>query len=71
MHRKERYVGRLHRFITIPSLVSNEDVQAYYKNGVLEIRLPRLVKNDKKDFIKLIKEAGKFIPDFPFLMANE
>ncbi|MGC4378399.1 Hsp20/alpha crystallin family protein [Fictibacillus sp. Mic-4] len=45
MHRKERYVGRFHRSITLPGPVSHEGVKATYKNGVLEVRMPKLTKD--------------------------
>ena len=47
MHRQERYFGRFHRAITLPASVSPEGVQASYKNGVLEVRMPKL-KGDSK-----------------------
>ncbi len=47
MHRQERFVGRFQRSITLPAHVSSEGVQATYKNGVLEIRMPK-VNVDKK-----------------------
>lgn len=48
MFRQERYTGSFHRSISLPSAVSNERVKAAYKNGVLEVRMPKLAKNDKK-----------------------
>ncbi len=48
MFRKERYVGRFQRMITLPSPVSHEGVKATYRNGVLEVRMPKLVKDTKK-----------------------
>lgn len=47
IHRQERFVGRFQRSITLPAHVSSEGVQATYKNGVLEIRMPK-VNVDKK-----------------------
>lgn len=48
MHRKERFVGRFHRSVTLPSRVASENVKATYKNGVLEIRIPKLQADTKK-----------------------
>lgn len=47
-HRQERFVGRFHRSVTLPSRVSHEGVKASYRNGVLEVRMPKLMKDDKK-----------------------
>ncbi|TVX96873.1 Hsp20/alpha crystallin family protein [Cohnella terricola] len=41
MHRQERYIGRFQRTIALPSPVSSEGVTASYKNGVLEVRMPK------------------------------
>ncbi|MGN7233747.1 Hsp20/alpha crystallin family protein [Priestia megaterium] len=48
MHRKERFVGRFHRSVYLPSPVSNEGIKASYKNGVLEVRMPKLATDQKK-----------------------
>ncbi|WP_066640307.1 Hsp20/alpha crystallin family protein [Desulfolucanica intricata] len=48
MHRQERFVGRFHRSISLPSRVSSEGIKATYKNGVLEIRMPKLQSDTKK-----------------------
>lgn len=48
MHRSERYFGRFQRSISLPSPVSHEGVSATYKNGVLEVKMPKLVKENKK-----------------------
>lgn len=48
MHRQERFVGRFQRSITLPSRVSAEGVKATYKNGVLEIHMPKLQSDNKK-----------------------
>lgn len=53
MYRKERYTGRFQRSITLPSPVSQEGVSASYRNGVLEVRMPKLkIENKKKIDIK-------------------
>jgi len=48
MHRQERFVGRFYRSISLPSRVSSESVKATYRNGVLEIRMPKLKSDTKK-----------------------
>lgn len=48
MYRKERYVGRFQRSIQLPSAVSQEGVKASYKNGVLEVRMPKLSEEHKR-----------------------
>ncbi|MFC3885725.1 Hsp20/alpha crystallin family protein [Bacillus songklensis] len=48
MHRQERFVGHFNRTISLPSQVSEEDVKASYKNGVLEVRIPKLRNDNKK-----------------------
>ncbi|WP_374718147.1 Hsp20/alpha crystallin family protein [Neobacillus sp.] len=47
MYRKERYTGSFHRTVSLPSPVSSEGVKATYKNGVLEVRMPKLTQNTK------------------------
>lgn len=47
-YRKERFVGHFHRSVLLPSPVSHEGVKASYKNGVLEIRMPKLKKSQHK-----------------------
>ena len=48
IHRQERFVGRFQRTVTLPSQVSSEGVKASYKNGVLEIRMPKLKADHSK-----------------------
>lgn len=48
MHRRERFVGRFHRAVALPANVKEEEVSATYKNGVLEIRIPKQIENSKK-----------------------
>ncbi len=47
MHRKERFVGKFHRSVSLPSPVLSEGVTATYKNGVLEVRMPK-AKGDNR-----------------------
>jgi HSP20 family protein len=48
MQRQERFVGRFQRSISLPSNVSSEGIKATYKNGVLEIRMPKIKPDTKK-----------------------
>ncbi|WP_100330232.1 Hsp20/alpha crystallin family protein [Bacillus xiapuensis] len=48
MHRRERYSGRFHRTISLPAPVNEEGVKASYKNGVLEITMPKQAQTTKK-----------------------
>ncbi len=48
MHRQERFVGRFQRSIGLPASVSAEGVKATYKNGVLEIRMPKVQSDSRK-----------------------
>lgn len=48
MYRKERFSGRFQRSVTLPSIVSAENTTASYKNGVLEVRMPKTTKNTAK-----------------------
>mgnify|MGYP003411843447 FL=1 len=41
MFRQERYAGSFHRSISLPSPVSQNGVKATYRNGVLEVRMPK------------------------------
>lgn len=40
-HRQERYSGEFHRNISLPAPVKTEGVRASYRNGILEIKLPK------------------------------
>jgi len=48
MHRKERFMGRFQRSIGLPAPVSSEGITATYRNGVLDIRMPKLQGDAKK-----------------------
>jgi len=41
MHRQERFYGRFQRSVPLPTAVVEEGIKASYKNGVLEIHLPK------------------------------
>lgn len=51
-HRKERYTGRFHRSIGLPAQVLAEGAKASYKNGILEVRMPK-AKNEQKKRIDI------------------
>ncbi|WP_313885473.1 Hsp20/alpha crystallin family protein [Desulfallas sp. Bu1-1] len=40
-HRSERFFGRFQRSVTLPARVREEGARASYRNGVLEIRMPK------------------------------
>jgi HSP20 family protein len=40
-YRSERFVGRFHRSVTLPTPVKSEQVKAQYKDGILTITLPK------------------------------
>lgn len=42
VHRKERSAVRFSRSVTLPARVETDNVQATLKNGVLELRLPKV-----------------------------
>ncbi|MFC7394623.1 Hsp20/alpha crystallin family protein [Scopulibacillus cellulosilyticus] len=48
MHRRERFTGRFQRAVSLPSPVSHKGVRASYKNGVLEVRMPKLSNDNKR-----------------------
>lgn len=48
LHRHERFTGRFQRSINLPARVSAEGVKATYKNGVLEVRMPKMKDDIKK-----------------------
>ncbi len=48
MHRKERFTGQFRRSLALPANVSSEHVRAIYKNGVLNIFLPKSSSGEKK-----------------------
>jgi len=39
--RSERYFGRFHRTITLPTTVAADNVKAAYKDGILTVTLPK------------------------------
>lgn len=47
-HRRERYFGRFQRSFTLPENVDPEHVDAKFKDGVLEVRVPKTEKAKAK-----------------------
>ncbi|MEZ0361923.1 MAG: Hsp20/alpha crystallin family protein [Hydrogenobacter sp.] len=53
LHRVERVYGKFERVLTLPAEVKAEQVKAEFKDGVLEIRLPKAeVSKERKIEIK-------------------
>jgi HSP20 family protein len=52
-YRKETRYGAFHRVIQLPTPVKKEDVKATFKDGVLEIRLPKAVEETRGIKIKV------------------
>ncbi|MFC5448587.1 Hsp20/alpha crystallin family protein [Paenibacillus aestuarii] len=48
VHRQERYSGNFQRSIGLPAIVKPEGVKATYKNGVLEVRMPKVKSDSRK-----------------------
>jgi HSP20 family protein len=48
MHRSERYTGRFHRSISLPAEVQAEGTTATYRNGILEVRMPKQTQSARK-----------------------
>jgi HSP20 family protein len=40
-HRREREGGRFRRVVTLPQPINPDEIRATYRNGVLEVELPR------------------------------
>lgn len=47
-YRQERYCGSFHREVPLPVDVKEEDAQATFKDGVLEVRLPKASEEPPK-----------------------
>jgi len=41
VYRAERFVGRFQRTVTLPTLVAADKVKAQYKDGILDVTLPK------------------------------
>ncbi|MCL6586567.1 MAG: Hsp20/alpha crystallin family protein [Anoxybacillus sp.] len=48
VHRRERFFGRFHRSIPLPANASAEQIHATYKNGVLDIHIPKIASDQRK-----------------------
>lgn len=48
IHRQERFFGRFQKSISLPANVSEEGVKATYKNGVLEVRMPKMESTNRR-----------------------
>ncbi len=48
MHRRERFFGRFQRSITLPADAAADNIRATYKNGVLDIHIPKTTTGTKK-----------------------
>ncbi|EQB20263.1 Stress response-like protein HSP [Dehalobacter sp. UNSWDHB] len=48
LHKKERYTGQFRRSVSLPAAVSSDNVRAIYKNGVLNVFLPKTENREKK-----------------------
>lgn len=40
-YRQERYMGQFRRTVTLPTTVKEDEIKATYRNGILEIRMPK------------------------------
>jgi len=48
MYRSERFFGRFHRSVSLPSAVDAEKVAASYKDGILTVTLPKSEASKRK-----------------------
>lgn len=48
MHRQERFTGRFQRTVALPARVHAEGTTASYRNGILEVRMPKQKNEAKK-----------------------
>jgi HSP20 family protein len=48
VYRSERSLGSFYRAIPLPTRVDAQNSKATYENGVLTIRLPKLLKEEEK-----------------------
>ncbi|WP_246061403.1 Hsp20/alpha crystallin family protein [Paenibacillus oralis] len=56
INRKERFVGRFQRAVSLPTRVQTEGTTATYRNGILEVRMPRLKSDTQRQIdVQLIK----------------
>jgi HSP20 family protein len=48
IYHSERRYGRFHRSVPLPATVDPDSAQASYRNGLLEVRMPRSAAGRKK-----------------------
>lgn len=46
--KKEKFTGSFQKSVTLPHQISEDGVKAIYKNGVLEVTMPKLTQSNKK-----------------------
>ncbi|CAG5079483.1 Heat shock protein Hsp20 [Thermobacillus xylanilyticus] len=46
-HRRERFIGKFTRSVSLPVPVASEGISASYRNGILEIHMPKM-KGDQR-----------------------
>lgn len=44
LHRRERYVGSFTRSVSLPVAVTDDEIRATYRNGLLEVHMPKSEK---------------------------
>jgi HSP20 family protein len=54
-YRTERFVGRFHRSINLPSKVQTDKINATYKDGVLTVSLPKAEESKPKQITVNVK----------------
>lgn len=47
-HRRERFVGKFTRSVSLPVPVASEGISASYRNGILEIHMPKLQGDQRR-----------------------
>ncbi len=53
IHRRERYSGGFQRLINLPRKVSAEGSRATYRNGILEVIMPKAEQESKRSPIEI------------------
>jgi HSP20 family protein len=53
MYRYERKYSGFYRFIALPDGVDTDSIKASYKNGVLEVRVPKTEEKKKSRKVKV------------------
>jgi HSP20 family protein len=60
-YRSERRFGSFRRFIPLPAEVDPEQVNANFRNGVLEVRLPKSESSSRRIPIQASEERGRTV----------